>query len=63
MNALPVISHHLFVAAIEDPADSPSVKGEPIDAKAIQLEILDWTEPVPEQNGSATRRSSESRKS
>ena len=62
MSALPVISHHLFVAAIDEPTNSPPAKVDAIDARAIKVEVLDWTEPVPEPVGSATRPSRQSSK-
>lgn len=59
MNALPVISHHLFVAAIEEPGSRPS-KVDEMNVKAVELEVLDWTQPVPERAGEVVRPSSPS---
>jgi hypothetical protein len=52
MTSLPLISHHLFVAAIDrqgrrreadlHPAETPAK------ARAIALDWLDWSEPLPE---------------
>ncbi len=49
MSAIPAISHHLFVAAIEEPLNSSSLKCEKTDVAAIELEVLDWSQPVPER--------------
>jgi hypothetical protein len=49
MSALPAISHHLFVAAIEEPISGSSVKFDKTDLPAIELEVLDWTHSVPER--------------
>ncbi len=51
MSSLPLISHHLFVAAIGHQADLPvEVSSQEAGNKpgAISLEVLDWTEPLPE---------------
>jgi len=59
MSSLPLISHHLFVAAIghqggsEPPeTSSPEPTGT---ASAIALEVLDGTEPRPERTARALR--------
>ena len=54
MSALPLISHHLFVAAIEEPGSGPS-KVDEINVKAVDLEVLDWTQPVPERTAEGAR--------
>jgi len=47
MSALPLISHHLFVAAIDEPDNSqPKAVEASGHDNAIDLEILDWTDPV-----------------
>ena len=61
MSSLPLISHHLFVAAIGHQADSPPVEissPEPGNKPgAISLEVLDWTEPLPERAARSLRAS------
>jgi hypothetical protein len=47
MSALPVISHHLFVAAIDEPEPRPSGKLDTTDTQTIHVKILDWAEHVP----------------
>ena len=53
MSSLPLISHHLFVAAIGHQTDLPvevSSSQEPGNkSSAISLEVLDWSEPLPER--------------
>ncbi len=52
MSSLPLISHHLFVAAIGHQADLPvEVSSQEPGSKpgAISLEVLDWNAPVPER--------------
>ena len=52
MSSLPLISHHLFVAAIGHQADLPlEVPSQEPGNKpgAISLEVLDWNEPLPER--------------
>ena len=53
MSSLPLISHHLFVAAIGHQADSQpaqiSAREPASKPAAISLEVLDWTEPLPER--------------
>ena len=47
MSALPLISHHLFVAAIDEPDNSQPKGVEASDPdNAIDLEVLDWTDPA-----------------
>ena len=52
MSSLPLISHHLFVAAIGHEADVPvEVSSQEPGNKpgAISLEVLDWNEALPER--------------
>ena len=61
MSSLPLISHHLFVAAIGHQADLPAEVSsqEPVNkAGAISLEVLDWNEPLPERAARILRGSS-----
>jgi len=48
MSSLPLISHHLFVAAIDEPSNSQSMALEARHEKSIELEVLDWTVPLPD---------------
>jgi len=48
MSSLPLISHHLFVAAIDEPSNSQSITLETRREKLIDLEVLDWTVPLPD---------------
>ena len=48
MSSLPLISHHLFVAAIDEPRNSQSIALEANHKKSIELEVLDWTVPLPD---------------
>jgi hypothetical protein len=48
MSALPAISHHLFVAAIDEPEKRPLGKSDATDTQAIEVEIIDWSEPAPD---------------
>jgi hypothetical protein len=48
MNSLPLISHHLFVAAIDEPGSNPCDKVDAADGKVIEVEVLGWAQPVPE---------------
>lgn len=52
MSSLPLISHHLFVAAIDQSAslsgqDPESTESGPA-SRLVALEVLDWSEPLPE---------------
>ncbi len=61
MSSLPLISHHLFVAAIGPQADVPvEISSKEPDNKpgAISLEVLDWNEPLPERAARILRASS-----
>jgi len=63
MSSLPLISHHLFVAAIGHQADLPVEvpSQEPgSNPGAISLEVLDWNEPLPERTARPLRASSSS---
>ena len=61
MSSLPLISHHLFVAAIRHQTDLPvEVSSQEPGNKpgAISLEVLDWNEPLPERAARILRASS-----
>ncbi len=61
MSSLPLISHHLFVAAIGHQTDLPveASSQEPGNKSgAISLEVLDWNEPLPERAARILRASS-----
>ena len=60
MSALPAISHHLFVAAIDEPVSRTEVRLDDTDIRAIEVEVLDWTVPVPGRAADASKRSSQS---
>jgi hypothetical protein len=55
MNSLPLISHHLFVAAIDEPRNSQSLALEANHKKSIEVEVLDWTVPLPDPASRPTR--------
>ena len=52
MSSLPLISHHLFVAAIGNPDElRPESSRQLTDRQqpVLPLEVLDWAEPLPEK--------------
>jgi hypothetical protein len=48
MSSLPLISHRLFVAAIEDPSNGKSNNTEKEQTRTVELEVMDLSEPLPE---------------
>ena len=48
MSSLPLISHHLFVAAIDDHSNRKSYSGEKEQTRNIELEFIDDSKSIPE---------------
>jgi hypothetical protein len=48
MSSLPLISHHLFVAAIEDHSGQSNCSVEEETSLNVELEVVDCSESLPE---------------
>jgi hypothetical protein len=48
MSSHPLISHHLFVAAIEEHSNSKNNTVEKEKTRTVELEVLDCSEPLPD---------------